>query len=181
VKLVEWLRAPEHRLDIVAGLVDGILNALILAAGRIVGRGGLTLALVGKLAAVTACTTGFVFFVAHYSQLRSELVRSARELNLRSHGHLATTQLGRQVLEESLWGATVASIFGVVGSVIPLVIGLAVASFPLAGLAITVVLLGLLGWSLGSSVFGSPLLWACGLMVGGVAIAALGVKLDVLS
>lgn len=181
MKIVAWVQAPQQRLDIVAGLVDGILNALILAAGRLMTQGGFTIALVGKLSAVTACTTGFVFFIAHYSQLRSELVRSARELNLRSHGHLATTQLGRQVLEESLWGAVVASIFGVVGSVIPLLIGMGFVSFPLIGIAITILLLGLLGWLLGSSVFGSSLLWACGLMIGGIAITWMGVKLDVLN
>jgi hypothetical protein len=94
MKTMTWVRDPRNRLDIVAGLIDGILNALTLAAAKLTMQGTLTLLLVGKVAAIAACTTSFVFFVAHYAQFRSELVRAARELNLLSHGQLATTQLG---------------------------------------------------------------------------------------
>ena len=101
-----WLHATHNRLDVVAGLIDGILTALILAAAKILHHdGGLTLALVGKVGVASACTTVFVFFVAHYAELRAELVRSERELNLLAHGRLATTRLGRQVLRESALGA----------------------------------------------------------------------------
>jgi VIT1/CCC1 family predicted Fe2+/Mn2+ transporter len=180
MKFDDWIRDPHNRLDIVAGLIDGILNALTLAAAKLVTQGGLTLSLVGKVAAVTACTTSFVFFVAHYAQLRSELVRSARELNLLSHGHLATTQLGNQILREALWGAVVASVGGVIGSAIPLAMSLAVPELPIVGVALTVVLLGVLGWFLALSVLGSPALWTTGLMLGGVVVTAIGVKLDIL-
>jgi hypothetical protein len=181
MKFDDWIQDPRSRLDIVAGLVDGILNALTLASAKLVAQGGLTLATIGKVAAVTACTTSFVFFVAHYAQLRSELVRAARELNLLAHGHLATTQLGKQILQESLWGALVASVCGVIGSTIPLGLSLAAPSLPIVGLALTVALLGLLGWFLASSVFGSPALWAGGLMLGGVVVTAIGIQLDILS
>jgi hypothetical protein len=176
-----WLRDPRNRLDIVAGLIDGILNALTLASAKLVTQAGLTFLLVGKVGVITACTTSFVFFVAHYAQLRSELVRSARELNLLSHGHLATTQLGKQILREALWGAVVASVCGVIGSAIPLTIGMVVPELPFLGLALTVALLGILGWLLALGVFGSPALWATSMMLGGIIVTVIGVKLDILS
>ena len=37
---VNFIRDPSNRLDVVAGLIDGILNALTLAAGRLVHAGG---------------------------------------------------------------------------------------------------------------------------------------------
>jgi VIT1/CCC1 family predicted Fe2+/Mn2+ transporter len=176
----EWIRDARNRLDIVAGLIDGILNALTLAAGTLVAEGGLTFATGAKVAAVTACTTSFVFFVAHYAQLRSELVRSARQLNLLSRGRLAATQLGRQILREALLGAVVASMCGVIGSTIPLCLSLLVPQLPIVGIVLTISLLGLLGWVLALSVFGSPSLWAISMMVGGIAVTAIGVKLNII-
>jgi hypothetical protein len=180
MRVDNWTRDSRHRLDIVAGLIDGILNALTLTAAKLMIQGGLTLSLVWKVAAVTACTTSFVFFVAHYAQLRSELVRAARELNLSPHGHLATTQLGKQIFYEAFWDAVVASVCGVIGSVIPLTINLALPQMPVVGIAVTIALLGALGWLLGLSVFGSPTLWASGLILGGIAVTAVGVKLNIL-
>jgi VIT1/CCC1 family predicted Fe2+/Mn2+ transporter len=133
------------------------------------------------VAAVTACTTCFVFFVAHYAQLRSELVRAARELNVLSRGHFATTQLGKQILREALWAAVVASVCGVIGSAIPLAINLAIPQLPIVGIALTIGLLGVLGWLLALSVLGSPILWTSGLVLGGIIVTAIGVKLDILS
>jgi hypothetical protein len=53
-------------------LIDGILNALALAAARLVhsGGGGTTLSLALRVSAVAGATTIFVFFVAHYAELR---------------------------------------------------------------------------------------------------------------
>lgn len=177
----DWLRDSRNRLDIVAGLIDGILNALTLASARLMNEGGLTFPIAGKLAAVTACTTSFVFFVAHYAQLRSELVRSARQLNLLSHGRLATTKLGRQILFEAMRAAIVASVCGVAGSAIPLVMALLFPQMPILGLVLTLGLLGLLGWILALSVLGSPFLWAAGLILGGIVVTVIGVNLSILT
>jgi VIT1/CCC1 family predicted Fe2+/Mn2+ transporter len=176
----DWIRDSRNRLDIVAGLVDGILNALTLAAAKLVTQGSLTLSLVGKVAAVTGCTTSFVFFVAHYAELRSELVRAARDLNLASRGQLATTRLGKQIFYEALWDAVVASVCGVIGSVIPLAISLAIPQVPVVGIALTIAILGVLGWLLGLSVFGSAALWSGGLILGGIVVTAIGVQLNIL-
>lgn len=174
-----WLTAPHNRLDMVAGIIDGILTALTLAAAKLLEGGGLSLALVAKVGAVGACTTIFVFFVAHYAELRTELVRSERELNLMAHGKLATTRLGRQVLYESLWGAVLAATCCFLGAVMPLLLSLMFPAMPLIGLALTILLLGLLGALLARSTFGSPILWAIAMMAGGIALTFIGVKLDI--
>lgn len=181
MKVIYWLQDPRHRLDIVAGLIDGVLNSLTLAAAKLTAQGTLTLVLVGKVAAITACSTSFVFFVAHYAQLRSELTRSARELNLLSHGQLATTRLGRQILHEAIWDAVIASVCGVIGSALPLAISLAAPDVPMAGAAFGISLLGVLGWLLARNVFGSPISWAGGLIFGEIVVTMIGVKLDVLN
>jgi predicted membrane protein (TIGR00267 family) len=174
-----WLRSAHNPLDVVAGLIDGILTALTLAAGKLLNQGEMSLALVAKIGTVDACTTIFVFFVAHYAEFRAELVRSERELNLLSHGRLATTRLGRQVLLESLNGAIVASLCSFLGAVIPLLFGLMLPAFPLLGLGLTILLLGGLGALLAWSTFGFPVIWAIGMMAGGVLLATIGVQLNI--
>jgi predicted membrane protein (TIGR00267 family) len=181
MSIQRWLHARHNRLDIVAGLIDGILTALTLAAAKILHVGSLTLGLAGKVGAFSACTTIFVFFVAHYTEFRTELVRSERELNLLSHGRLATTQLGRQVLREAAAGAAVASICSLLGAMLPLLLALMFPGTPLVGLALTVLLLGVLGALLAWSTFGSPMAWAIAMMAGGIILAAIGVKLDIVS
>ncbi len=37
---IDLIRHPNYRLDVFAGLIDGILNALALAAGRLLHTGG---------------------------------------------------------------------------------------------------------------------------------------------
>ena len=153
---------------------------MTLAAGKLLDHGsGASVSLAAKVGVATGCTTMFVFFVAHYAEFRTELVRAERELNLLSHGRLATTRLGRQALRESLSAAFLAAVCGVLGSSIPLLLGLLLPGPPLLGLAITIVLLGILGASLARSFFGSTLIWALGLMVGGLLLTFIGVKLNI--
>ena len=180
MSIVHWLRAPHNRLDLVAGLIDGILTALTLASGKLFHQGnGISLTLVAKVGAVGACTTIFVFFVAHYVELRAELVRSERELNLLSHGRLATTRLGRTVFYEAFFGAIVASACSFLGAVIPLLFSLLLPGLPLLGLALTIVLLGALGALLAWSTFGSPIVWSIAMMTGGIVLTIIGVQLDI--
>ncbi len=179
MKVIDWLLSPRHRLDVVAGLIDGILNALTLAAGKLLERGGGSLSLVIKVGVATAGTTLFVFFVAHYAELRAELIHAERELNLLSHGRLATTRLGQQVLRESFAAAMIASFCGLIGSAIPLLLSLALPGSPMIGIGVTITLLGVLGAALARSFFGSPAIWALALMIGGVALSFIGVKLNV--
>jgi VIT1/CCC1 family predicted Fe2+/Mn2+ transporter len=175
-----WLESPRTRLDITAGMVDGILTALTLASGRLLKPGeGASLDLALRVGAATAITTLFVFFVAHYAELRAEITRAERELNLLSHGKLAAGALGRRAVEEAVAGSSLAGLCGLAGAMVPLVLCHVLPSPRWLGLAATVVLLGALGALIARSFHGSSLLWAVLLMVGGIALAWLGLRLDI--
>jgi VIT1/CCC1 family predicted Fe2+/Mn2+ transporter len=177
---IDLIRHPNNRLDVVAGLIDGILNALALAAGRLVHTGGegATLSLAMRVSVAAGATTIFVFFVAHYAQLRLELVRHERELNFTAHGKLAATRLGRSVFLESLFKAFLAAGFSLVGALFPLILCTLLPSPPWLGLAITIVALGGLGALLARTFYGSPWLWSLGLFIGGIVLTFVGMKLD---
>lgn len=177
MKIGAALSDPRHRLDVVAGVVDGILNGLILAAGKLLGGTGASWMLVAKVGAATGFTTFFVFFVAHYAQERTDLAHAERELNLLKHGKLATTRLGQQVLLGSFIGATIASLCGLIGAFVPLFLGMVLP--PLPGIAITLLLLGGLGVGLARTFYGSPLLWGATIMAGGALLTYVGIHLDI--
>ncbi len=180
MRALDLIRHPSNRLDVVAGLIDGVLNALALAAGRLVHSGGegATFSLALRVSVAAGATTIFVFFVAHYAQLRLELVRHERELNFTEHGKLAATSLGRRVLLESLYKAGLACAFSVAGALFPLVLCILLPRPAWLGLAMTIVALGGLGAMLARTIFGSPLIWGVGLFIGGIVLAVVGMKLD---
>jgi VIT1/CCC1 family predicted Fe2+/Mn2+ transporter len=180
MKPFEFIRHPNNRLDVVAGLIDGILNALALAAGRLVHTGGegASLSLALRVSVAAGATTIFVFFVAHYAQLRLELVRHERELNFTEHGRLAATNLGRRVFLESLYKAILASVFSLAGALFPLMLCTFLPSPAWFGLAITIVALGGLGALLAKTFYGSPVIWGTGLFFGGIVLTFVGMKLD---
>jgi hypothetical protein len=61
---INVIRDPSNRLDVVAGLIDVILNALTLAAGRLAhaGGGGVTLSFALRVSIAAGVTTIFGFF-----------------------------------------------------------------------------------------------------------------------
>ncbi|MBU6463475.1 MAG: hypothetical protein KGL35_20570 [Bradyrhizobium sp.] len=177
---IDLIRHPSNRLDVVAGLIDGILNALALAAGRLTHAGGegATLSLALRVSIAAGATTIFVFFVAHYAQLRLELVRHERQLNFTEHGRLAATNLGRRIFQESLQKALLACGFSFAGALYPLILCTLLPTPAWLGLAITIAALGGLGALLAKTIFGSPIIWGVTLLVGGTLLAFVGMKLD---
>ena len=112
---------PAYRLDLVAGLVDGILTALTLGAGHMLSDATpATPGLALRVASAAAVSGAFVFLVAHYADLRGELVEAERQLNLARHGRFATSRLGRAVLRESLAKAATASACTFAGALLPM-------------------------------------------------------------
>ena len=168
-------------LPLVLGVTDGMLNALTLAGGALFhGSGdGLTLFLVLRVGIATLVTATFTMFVADYAERRSSLVRAARELNLTVRGQLAATNLGRRAFHESLLAMTVAAGASLAGAFVPLALGATLPGPSWTVVALTVGLLGLFGWLLGGVLAGRRAVWACSMTVGGIAVTAIGVWLDI--
>jgi hypothetical protein len=174
-----WIEGPRTRLDIVAGLIDGILNALTLAAGHLMKAAGADLSLTVRVGVATGLTTLFVFFMAHYAELRAELVRAEKELNVLAHGRLAASLLGRRAVQASAAGAALAAVGGVCGSTISLLLCSYLPGPRWIGLAAAIALLGVLGALLAKSFHGSAAFWSLTLVVGGIVLTVIGVKIDI--
>jgi VIT1/CCC1 family predicted Fe2+/Mn2+ transporter len=174
------LVSPRGRLDIFAGLVDGILNALTLAAGRLLSSGdGADFDLAIRVGIATGLTTIFVFFVAHYAELRAELIRAERELNLLSHGRLATSQLGRRALQSAAGGALLAASCGVLGAMMPLLLCAYLPGPRWVGFAAILSLLGALGALLAKSFHGSVPFWTCSIAIAGALLTFVGFQINI--
>lgn len=164
----------------VLGFVDGILNALTLAAASILHQGKpigvLFTVRVGLFALATAA---FVLFVARYADSRTELVRQSRQLNLASHGHLASTKLGRVALRGAAGDAAIASVASFIGAVVPLAVATAFPGESWIAIVVAIVLLGMLGLVISVVIHGSRLVWASALCAGGVALTFVGLALRI--
>jgi predicted membrane protein (TIGR00267 family) len=170
----------KSRLNLVAGLCDGILTALILAGGTIFHPGSfMSLPLALRIAAAAAMPGAFIFFVAHYAELRRELVDTERQLNVLAHGLLATTQLGRAVLQESFFRALIATVATFIGALIPLLTSMVPTGPVWLGGAVAITALALLGFFLGRTAYGGAIRWALGLAVAGAVVAYVGMKLSI--
>jgi hypothetical protein len=98
-------------LPVVLGLLDGITNALGLAAHSILAVGsGVGPGLALRVACFALVTAVFAIFVARYIELRVDLIRAGRQLNLLERGARATTRLGRAARRDALADAAQASL-----------------------------------------------------------------------
>lgn len=168
------LRAP------VLGFVDGIMNALTLAAGSILRSGeGMGVDLAVRIGGFAFVTGWFVLLVSGYVGLRSELVHAERQLNLTEHGRLATTRLGHVVLREALIDAGAGGAASFIGSVIPLLAAQAIPGYSWISIAIAISMLAALGALLARTIHGRPTVWAVALTVGGVVLTAIGFQLHI--
>jgi predicted membrane protein (TIGR00267 family) len=170
----------QHVLPIVLGLTDGILTALTLVAGRLVAASGsITLGLALRIAAAAAVSSAFILFVARYAELRGELVRAERQLNLTARGRLATTRLGYAVLREAMAAASVASVCSLLGALVPLVAGMVIPGPAWLAIIAAIGALGGVGAGLGRALYGSVGRWALAMVVAGLIVSAAGAKLHI--
>lgn len=169
-----------YRLDVVAGLIDGVLTALTLGAGHLANSVlPTTLSLAFRVAGAAAISGAFVFFVAHYADLRGELIEAERQLNLMAHGRFASTRLGKAVYREALLQAAVASTCTFLGALVPMWLGTRLSLPRWTPLAGSILMLAILGILLARATAGNPWRWSIGLGVMGLSLAAVGVWLKI--
>lgn len=170
-----------YAFALVIGLVDGILTALILAAGKVVAsHARIEVGDIIRVAVVASISAAFTFFVAQYAAFRDRLVEAARHLTLGSRGPLVKTQLGRAVLVESVLGSLVSGSCSFIGAVFPLLVAMALPESSWLALGGPIAALGVLGGFLGRAAEGNVLVWAAGLMGIGVLLAFVGVQVRIM-
>lgn len=180
MKLRGWSLEPSFRFHVVAGLCDGILTALTLGAARLFDPDvPMSLSLAWRVATAGAVSGMFLFFVAHYAELRRQLVEAERQLNLTSHGRLATTRLGHEVLQEAALGAVGGGACSFLGAMYPLLIGAILPQAVWVAIGAALGGLGVLGVCLARSFHGNALGWTLALVAGGVCFTFIGLQLRV--
>ena len=180
MKSAQWLFRRENLLPLVLGFSDGILTALTLAAGLLTGGGGgVTLSLALRIAAGALVSGAFVFFVARYSELRRELIRAERQLNLISHGRLAASHLGSAALREAALSAALSSVAAFCGALIPLIVAALLPAYRWVSILAALVTLALLGIGLARAVHGHVVSWTVGLVAGGGVLSVIGAYLKI--
>lgn len=167
-------------LPLVLGFTDGLLNALTLAAGAIVGSGapiGYGLALrVGVAALVTAA---FTMAVADYADRRAELVRASHELNLTVRGRLIATRLGRRAVAESVRSMAIAALASFLGALLPLLAGALLPRLSWLVIVFTIGALAALGTMIAGLTAGSRARWGILMALGGGAVTLIGIQLHI--
>lgn len=171
--------ARQHEFAVVLGLTDGILTALTLAAGRIVeSRTGLSLTLGLRVATASAFAGGVVFFTAELARRNHELVHAEQQLNLLSHGKLATTRLGHFVLVESSKASAVVVVSNFLGALLPFLVGL-ISHFAWIPICFALISLGALGAAIATVTYRSRMQWVASLILAGAALTVLGLWLRI--
>jgi VIT1/CCC1 family predicted Fe2+/Mn2+ transporter len=167
-------------LPLVLGLIDGILNALTLAAGALLDASrGVTVGLSFRIGAAAFATAGFAFFVAKYAELRGGLVRAGRQLSLRDDQPLQATDLGSLVRSQALAATAVACFASFLGALLPLLAGALLPGPAWLAVALALLVLAGLGFGLASVLEGSRARWVIGLLAGGVVLTAIGAVLKI--
>jgi|GEM_PF-429765 len=175
MKYFRWVTHREHRLALAIGFVDGILTAMLLSTGRILGRGmPMNFSVALRVATGALVTAGFVFYIGRYAELRAQLVRSEAHLNLTQRGKLATTHLGRRVMLDAIREAILSGISSFISAFLPLILASVFPFIPLFSVIISLLTLGTMGIVLGKAVRGSLVVWAINLIGGGILMTAVG-------
>jgi len=180
MKSKNWLRDSLYRFHLVAGLCDGILTALTLGAARLFDVAApMSFDLAWRVATAGGVSGLFMFIVANYAHLRSQLIEAERQLNITTHGRLATTQLGRAVLQEAVLGGGISGVCSFLGAVYPLVVGALCPQHAWVAIAAALATLGVLGVCLARSVHGNIVGWPLTLVLGGACLTFVGLQLRI--
>jgi predicted membrane protein (TIGR00267 family) len=168
---------------LVLGLIDGILTVLTLATGKVLDKTGeeFSLSLALRVAFVTAISGCFVYFISEYTKQRHALVKFEKELNLTRHGKLVTSNLGKQIIKETMVGAFISGSFSFLGAFIPISGAVFFPQYSWFPIIIALLILAALGLSMASLVYGNSMGWVLALLLAGLVVSFIGYELHVIS
>jgi hypothetical protein len=175
-KWLSWLAEPGHRLPLILGMSDGLLNALLLTGHSLLRNQTVTMTLALRVSGFAAVSGAFAFGVARQAEARLDLIEQGRQLNLvrgRAPG-LAGTDLGRRARQTVAAQAVIVTTFGFIGAFVPM--ATAVKS-PVLAVAVALGVLAGVGVVIGRATASSAPRWAAALVVGGAAMSVIGIAL----
>ena len=177
---------PKHHIRrellffLITGLVEGMLTALTLVAGKMLRPGeGITGDLALRIGLAAGFPTTVVFFTAEYARQRKELLRMAHQLNLTQHKRLNDGKLGRQAWRESSVSALISGLCSFGGAIVPLAIASVIPGSGWVAVVLTVGCLGGLGAGIGYTTSSCKICWGFALMIAGGLLAGVGFLLRV--
>lgn len=176
--IARWLGRRESLFFAVTGFAEGMLTALVLAAGGIAdpaGARGAGTAL--KLGVVAGLPEIVVLFSAEYARQRRDILRIEQQLSFMKRGHLVAGSLGRMALIEALAAAVLSGACAFAGACVPLLLAGVVPGN--ATLAIALGCLAALGAGVGRVTESCIPCWAAALAIAGSAMAWIGIRLHV--
>ena len=162
------------------GLSDGIITALILASGGIIGNTHINLYLAVKISFGSAFAGAFSYFIAQYAGLNEELHRTARQLHLKSTNYLLRGHLGSEIFIESIIGALIAAVFGFLGALIPLSSSLMIKNDIFIPLIFSYLSLAILGFFISKTTAGRAPFWITVMVTVGVIVTIAGYYLKLI-
>jgi predicted membrane protein (TIGR00267 family) len=162
------------------GVIEGIILALGLGAKILLVPGQATAGNVilnaGILAAVIDLITSF--FTELYQE-REHLLTVERQMVISQRGWLLRTSLYQHALRRVAERSATYAIAAFVGASIPLLPIFILPHLLLLGLLLPLGLLFILGFFLGKSVAGSPLVWGAGMVAAGLFVTFVGLVFPV--
>lgn len=129
-----------------------------------------------RISIAALVTAGFSVFVGTYSEARGGLRHASRQLSLPTAEALAESKLGGRALRHACQQSALASGASMLGALVPLLIA---AALPGPAWIAALVALGGLGLGLAIAVGGNRWVWALALVVGGVAVTAIGIWIKI--
>ena len=159
---------------ITLGLSDGIITALMLAAGDLLSHNDVGLNLALRIAFGSAFVGSFSYFIAEYARLRGELYRASRQLTLKSPSFLTRGKLGKEIIIESTLGTSLSGACGFAGALIPLLVNVYIPQPVWLSIITANVTLGVLGLGLSRTVLGKHIYWAIAMVVMGIVVTVAG-------
>lgn len=162
------------------GLSDGIITALILASGGIIGKSSIDLFQAFRISFGSSFAGAFSYFIAQYAGLNEELHRTALQLNLKSTDYLLKGHLGIEIFVESLLGALIAAFFGFLGALIPLSSSLIVRNNIEIPLSLSYLSLAVLGLFISKTTAGRAKFWIVVMVIVGIIVTIAGYELKLI-
>jgi len=164
----------------ILGVIEGIILAMGLGAKMLLAPGGVTPSNVilnaGILAAVIDLITSF--FTELYQE-RAQLLNIQRQMVISQRGWFLRTSLYQHALSRVAQRSTTYSIAAFAGASIPLLPIYVLPNLPLLGLLLPLSLLFVLGFLMGKSAAGSPLIWGTGMVAAGLIVTVVGLVFPV--